>query len=138
MKRYLAVVAVILLSIPLSACAGSVILVRDQSPEPAPTAGYAAQTQAGIITVTWPTDSSELALTSVGSSSCPFVPRNFEGDDDRTLVMARDTGGADNCSADLSPTTSTIARPPAWEAGAQVDAVTENDLIMLTVRPIGN
>lgn len=101
------------------------ILPGEREPTAAPTAGFLAQVAAeGAegITVTWLKDSSDVVVTTMGSSGCPLVPSENIDSPPHTLVLVRDTAGASDCPADINPTSTTIERPAGWDVGILISA----------------
>lgn len=118
----------------LSGCSDAPRIAGDRAPSPAPTVDIVAQrTAQGAegITITWPLDSASIIITSLGSSSCPLVPLRVEGDQRNVVVLDRDTGGSDVCTADISPTSSTIARPATWAPGTAIRATYRDNEVLL-------
>lgn len=110
----------------------------DRSQFSAPAGGFTAQVVVSGtegVTVTWIDDSAKLIITTEGSSSCPLVPLRLDGEDQDTIVLGRDDGGNDVCSADLGPTSSTITRPKSWDPGIQiVGTYTDTELYLTPSR----
>lgn len=135
-----------LVAILLALCLGSACgcapeqppMESDRSQFSAPSSGFTAQVVASGaegVTITWIDDTTKLIITTEGSSSCPLVPLRLDGEHHDTVVLGRDDGGNAVCSADLSPTSSTITRPKSWDPGIQiVGTYTDTELYLTPSR----
>lgn len=111
------------------------LIESERSQSSAPSGGFAAQVLvAGAkgVTITWLDDDIKVIITSQGSSSCPLVPVRLDGETQDTVVLGRDDGGNAVCSADISPTSSTITRPASWDPGIQIVGVYTDTELYLT------
>lgn len=92
------------------------------------------QVDLGMVVLTWPQDDGTLFVTTRASSSCPLVPREFEGAESAALVLAPDTAGSSVCSADLAPTTTAIDRPSLWIPSANYSVENRDDTVVLSIK----
>lgn len=72
-------------------------------------------------------DAGQLRIVAFGSSSCPPIPTSVAVDDPHRVIIRTASASDGPCTADIAPTTTTVAAPPGLDdtvdAQARIDGI---------------
>jgi len=95
--------------------------VRDGFPWAGPDGGFDIPLDVRLLAA-WTAQPGYMYLTTWGSSSCPSIASGTIAQPDGTIVITTQRTGGDTCTADSSPTTSTVQMPDGADNGHPINA----------------